>query len=91
MCSCMSFAGKKCQGAECWGDVPLASVTFDLARVSLPKQITLPLPVANRSRSTRKVTFNEPTMQLPVPIVEYLAGHGIYQDWLVDAPVEEVA
>ncbi len=91
MCSCMTFAGKKCQGAECWGDIPLAFVTFDLDQVSLPKQIVLPLSVANRSRSTRKLAFTEPTMQLPVPIVEYLAGHGIYQDWLVDTPSEEVA
>lgn len=82
MCSCQNQAGKKCQGAECWGDIPLATVTFDTDQISLPKQLILPLPVANQSRSTRKITFNEVTMQLPVPIVEYLAAHHTYHVWL---------
>ncbi|MEO8608905.1 MAG: hypothetical protein ABI690_13520 [Chloroflexota bacterium] len=78
----MNPGGKKCQGAECWGDIPLASVTFDTEQISLPKQIVLPLPVANQSGSTRKFTFNEVTMQIPVPIAEWLSEHYTYHHWL---------
>lgn len=86
MCSCNSPARNKCQGAECWGDIPLASVTFDTNRVHIPREVILPLPVANQSRSTRKLKLTEVTMQLPVPIVEWIANHGTYHDWLVYPP-----
>jgi hypothetical protein len=91
MCACQTFSGKKCQGAECWGDIPLATVTFDTNLVHIPREVILPLPVANQSRSTRKIILNEPTMQLPVPIVEWIANHGTYHDWLVYPPEQEVA
>ena len=88
MCWCAQ-GGKKCQGAECWGDIPLASVTFDTGVISLPRQLFLPLPVANRSRSARKLILNEPTMQLPVGIVEYLNSHATYKTWLTAEAVSQ--
>lgn len=91
MCSCMTAARNKCQGAECWGNIPLATVTFDTNRVHIPRELILPLPVANQSRSTRKLILTEVTMQLPVPIVEWIANHGTYHDWLVTPPEQEVA
>ena len=91
MCNCQHFAGKKCHGAECWGDVPLADVTFNTEAISLPHQIILPLPVANRSRSARKLTLNEATMKLPIPIAEYLQNHGVYREWVAAVSAGEAA
>ena len=82
MCSCTKQGGRRCQGDACWGDTPLASITFDPQAVNLPTSIILPLPVANRSKSSRKLVLTEPIMRLPIPIVDYINSHPVYGHWV---------
>jgi hypothetical protein len=82
MCSCLTAGGKRCQGAECWANVPTEEVTFNLDNVSLPLEVILPLPVANQAQSTRRIAFTETTMVLPTVIVDWIRHHGQYHVWL---------